>query len=157
MQTKTYCNVLLVSTLLLSEVVQGDDGNSNEPVKHSFACRPLSQEDYYPPEALRLNIQGRVLVEFSIDKRGRPAQVSVTQSPNEVLSAGATRLTRSLHCKLSDDWWIEGANHRARLGIYYVLIDCKPAEPCTAPPNMRVTDTDIDESMIITAQSFRRR
>ena len=150
------CSVLLVSALLSSSLARGDDGTTNEPVKLFPACKNSSREDFYPFEALRLHIQGRVVVEFLIDQRGKPAQVSVTESPGKALSTGALNFVRNLRCKLSDDWSQGVSNHRFRLGIYYVLVDCKLSQPCARPPNMRVTDNDIDDSMIVTAE-FRTR
>lgn len=156
-QTRAYWCLLLISMFLSGSPARGDDQATKEPVKLFPACKIHSHEDYYPEPARRLHAQGRFVVEFLVDDRGRPEHVSIAESPAKIFSASAFRLVSSLRCTLPEDWWSRGgANHRFRLGIYYFLADCKLSERLCVAPHMQVTDTDIDDFITVTGSAPRR-
>ena len=50
----------------------------------------------YPPEAAKNNIQGRVILQFVVDKTGEIGEIKVVRSADEYLDREATRLVKSL-------------------------------------------------------------
>lgn len=58
--------------------------------------RYLSANVVYPPQAAKDNIEGRVMVQFVIDKTGKVGDVQVARSVSEELDAEAVRVVKSL-------------------------------------------------------------
>ena len=56
----------------------------------------LNQNVQYPKEAIEKNIQGRVLVQFIVEKDGSITQPKVVRSPDKLLSAEALRVVRKM-------------------------------------------------------------
>lgn len=56
----------------------------------------LITETTYPKKAQKKNIQGRVLVEFIIDKSGKVTEVNVIQSVHPLLDAEAVRVCEAM-------------------------------------------------------------
>ena len=71
-------------------------------VMASFPCgdaaflKWLNQNVQYPKEAMEKNIQGRVLVQFIVEKDGSITQPKVVRSPDKLLSAEALRVVRKM-------------------------------------------------------------
>ncbi len=56
----------------------------------------LSQNIQYPPEAAKNNVQGRVILQFVVDKTGQVGEVKVVRSVSEELDAEAVRVVKTL-------------------------------------------------------------
>ena len=56
----------------------------------------LSQNIQYPPEAAKNNVQGRVILQFVVDKTGHVGEVKILRSVSEELDAEAVRVVKTL-------------------------------------------------------------
>ena len=56
----------------------------------------LSQNIQYPPEAAKNNVQGRVILQFVVDKTGQVGEVKILRSVSEELDAEAVRVVKTL-------------------------------------------------------------
>ena len=56
----------------------------------------LSQNIQYPPEAAKNNVQGRVILQFVVDKTGQVGEVKILRSVSEEIDAEAVRVVKSL-------------------------------------------------------------
>lgn len=70
----------------------------------------------YPKEAVKNGIQGRVLVDFVIDKKGKIRDVKVLKGVDPLLDAEAVRIISA-----SPDWkpgWLMGKKVKSRMSLY---------------------------------------
>lgn len=70
----------------------------------------------YPKEALKNGIQGRVLVDFVIDEKGKIRDVKVLKGVDPLLDAEAVRIISA-----SPDWkpgWLMGKKVKSRMSLY---------------------------------------
>ena len=70
----------------------------------------------YPKEAVRNGIQGRVLVDFVIDEKGKVRDVKVLKGVDPLLDAEAVRIISA-----SPDWkpgWLRGKKVKSRMSLY---------------------------------------
>lgn len=70
----------------------------------------------YPKEAVRDGIQGRVLVDFVIDEKGKIRDVKVLKGVDPLLDAEAVRIISA-----SPDWkpgWLRGKKVKSRMSLY---------------------------------------
>ena len=58
--------------------------------------RYLQENIKYPPEAAKNDIEGRVIVQFIIDKTGQVGEVKVVRPISEELDAEAVRVVKTL-------------------------------------------------------------
>ena len=56
----------------------------------------LSQNIQYPPEAAKNNVQGRVILQFVVDKTGQVGEVKILRSVSEEIDAEAVRVVKSM-------------------------------------------------------------
>jgi TonB family protein len=91
-------------------------------------CRDNSGDDYYPAPEARLGIQGHVLVEFSIDKRGSIKGLVIKKSARDNwFDQSARRLFGHLRCTVPDKWQSSGAaDHRFTMDVIFQLRECVP-------------------------------
>jgi TonB family protein len=79
--------------------------------------------DYYPPEAIRREKVGTVLVEFTVKGNGPPTAIAVVPSklPRFLQDAGV-RVIRSMSCT-PDSKWLEdgGPQRRLRVNVIFRL------------------------------------
>ena len=75
----------------------------------------LQQHINYPPMAAANNVQGRVVVQFVVDKIGKVNEVKVVRSVDEELDKEAVRV-----CKLLPDF-IPGRQHGTAVSVWYTL------------------------------------
>jgi TonB family protein len=61
-------------------------------------------QSFYPDSARVRNVQGRVLLGFTIDATGSPQNVEVVRSDETLLDAAATRLLRDIRYELPPAW-----------------------------------------------------
>ena len=70
----------------------------------------------YPKEAVKNGIQGRVLVDFVIDEKGKVRDVKVLKGVDPLLDAEAVRIISA-----SPDWkpgWLRGKKVKSRMSLY---------------------------------------
>ena len=58
--------------------------------------RYLQENIQYPPEAAKNNVQGRVILQFVVDKTGQVGEVKILRSVSEELDAEAVRVVKTL-------------------------------------------------------------
>ena len=75
----------------------------------------LQSEIKYPENAAKNNIQGRVVVQFVIDKNGEVGEVKVVRSIDEELDAEAVRVTKAL------PKFIPGHQDGEAVNVWYTL------------------------------------
>jgi TonB family protein len=78
-------------------------------------------QDWFPVVAKRMGLEGRVLVGFDIDARGRAKNISVIWSENTVFESSAVEILKGARFSLPSDWANSGASRRWRLGFVYRL------------------------------------
>lgn len=87
------------------------------------ACEANRIQDYYPPEGIRREKTGTLLVEFSVKGIGPPTGITVmpTRLPGYLQDAAA-RIVRFMTCR-PDSKWIEdgGPERRLRLNVIFRL------------------------------------
>ena len=66
------------------------------PGGESALLKYLQENIKYPPQAIKDSIQGRVVVQFLIDKSGNVGEVNVVRSVSEDLDAEAVRVVKTL-------------------------------------------------------------
>jgi TonB family protein len=97
-------------------------------------CRPVANEEFYPPKALRLHESGAVLVEYSVNAEGVTEGIvviaSATSAESDSFENGAVRLISKVRCKTNKGWVDGGGPHqRFRLNVIFEIIDEKAVEP----------------------------
>lgn len=103
----------------------------------------------YPKEAQKTGMQGRVLAEFNITRKGKVDNVAIVQSEPEGVFDGATRSSlKEVKFTVPKDWEDSGnAAHRFRLSYVFKIYPCP--EPCNAPK----THDAADDSVVISIQA----
>jgi TonB family protein len=86
---------------------------------------------YFAPEAIRLNKDGAVLVEYSVNLKGMTERVVVLKSSAaKPLERSAVRLVRNLRCKPGADWQqTNGPLRRLRLNVLFQFNGRQPVSP----------------------------
>lgn len=75
-------------------------------------CR-ASGHFFYPATAIRQSVQGRVLVEFGIDKDGRAVKPRVvTAEPDRILPQDALSHVKRFRCDVPLQWVLSGGTQR---------------------------------------------
>lgn len=69
----------------------------------------------YPPEAVEQGIQGRVVVSFVVDKEGKVSNITVPNSPSELLSREVVRVM------MSAPLWNPGIRNGEPISARYTL------------------------------------
>jgi len=84
---------------------------------------------FYPAEAKRLGLTGRVGLECSIDMNGHAQNITISDATNSLLDKHAAALLSSGHFDLPDDWVTTGGpERRYRIGVIFELTN-KPSVP----------------------------
>jgi TonB family protein len=112
------------------------------------------KDDYYPTDARLHSLQGRALVEFSVNARGLPEDVVVVQAePAREFDEAARRLVKNLRYQVPADWAQGGASHRFRLGVRYQVVQCINLSHCESDPRDPPPDyAAADRTYVLTAQ-----
>ena len=102
----------------------------------------------YPSAALKDRLQGRVLVSFSITKRGRIADENVIEAePVGTFEEAALELVSKVKFAVPGDWEdLAGPLQRYRLSVVFKLYPCP--EPCVPPKRHE----EADDFVIVSAQ-----
>ena len=105
----------------------------------------LQENVIYPPEAVKNNIQGRVFVQFVVEKDGSIGEIKVVRSVNEDLDKEAVRLVKSL------PKFTPGRQNGQAVSVWYTLPvtfklqEENPAmEPVKGNPSLPI-DTAMDD------------
>ncbi|MGC3980274.1 MAG: energy transducer TonB [Steroidobacteraceae bacterium] len=95
----------------------------------------------YPSGALRAGLQGRVLVAFTITKKGRADDVEVvTADPAGEFDATAIKAVKQVRFTVPEDWEASGASaYRFQLSVLFKLNPCV-APACIAPQMHEAAD-----------------
>ena len=103
----------------------------------------------YPSAALKAELQGRALVEFSIDKKGRVDNATLLEAePVGQFESTALTVVKKVRFTVPDDWRDSGATEqRYRLSVLFKLSPCE-APACVAP----VAHDGADDFLIVSAQ-----
>lgn len=113
---RIWFGVIVLALPAIHPAIAGDEGAD-------ISCRVKRGEDYYPPEAIRRNQVGAVLVEYSVIDSGATTSVLVVQSraPNSLKSA-ALRLVKGMNCTTTLSWKEAGGpGKRRRANILFKL------------------------------------
>ena len=89
-------------------------------------CDPkFADQAFYDPAAVHLHQSGAVLVEFSVNAKGRAERPVVIQATApEVLQSAALRVARNFKCKPGKDWAETGGpEQRVRLNVLFHFKD----------------------------------
>jgi TonB family protein len=117
--------------------------------------RGTLRDDYYPPDARSHYIQGRSLVEFSLNERGVPIDVTVLKSePAREFDNSSERLVRNLRFEMPANWDAAGAqSHRFRIGVRYQVVKCLNFSKCETVSRAPPEDYDgADRTYVVSAQ-----
>jgi Gram-negative bacterial TonB protein C-terminal len=98
---------------------------------------------YYPDKAKRLNLEGSVLAEFSIDATGRATEVKLVRADNPLFADMAMKGFSASKYEVTADWKPEDAAMRFRV----VMVFCLP------PSNQATTFNESPYDPIIVAGS----
>ena len=87
----------------------------------------VQQRLRYPAEALEAGVQGRVVVQFIVERDGSLSSVKSVAAPAEVLAREAERVVG-----LSSGRWTAGRQHGEAVRVSYTLpVDFRCSEPAT--------------------------
>ena len=75
----------------------------------------LDSHIQYPPEAAKNNIQGRVILQFVVDKTGEIGEVKVVRSVDKDLDKEAVRIVKTL------PKFIPGRQNGQAVAVWYTL------------------------------------
>jgi TonB family protein len=125
------CGMVRAAILLaFASTVICSVGCSDRPARavdtlHAPDVIPNSR-DYYPPQAKRQGITGRVGLECNVDARGRARDVVILESGGPLLDEGAKHLLYDGQFHVPDGWSASvGPTKRFRYGIIF-RINGKP-------------------------------
>jgi hypothetical protein len=121
---------------------------ADEPATSSQEARPLPSIKslggiYYPDKAKRLNLEGSVLAEFSIDAKGKATGVKLIRADDPLFADMAIKGFSAGKYDVPADW--TAANTTARYRV--VMVFCLP------PSNQTTTFTESPYDPIIVAGS----
>jgi TonB family protein len=98
---------------------------------------------FYPAQALRLNQQGRALVEFSISARGRTSDVAIVSAePPGIFDSTVAKFVRELQFDVPGNWMASGGpQHKYHLSFVFLLRPCRDPTPCDQIASFPADDT----------------
>jgi TonB family protein len=81
-----------------------------------------SKPFYYPEKAKRIGLEGTVLIEFNIDAKGKPTNLSVLRADDPMLASATRELFAGTRFDVANDW-AKSANYswRYRIGIVFCI------------------------------------
>jgi TonB family protein len=117
--------------------------------------RGTLRDDYYPDDARQHYLQGRALVEFSLNASGVPTDVVVAASePPREFEKSARLLVRNLRFEVPAGWDAGAAGaQRFHLGVRFQVVRCMNFSHCE--PESRNPPPDYgeaDRTYVVTAQ-----
>ena len=85
-------------------------------------CTPeFSKSSYYQVEAVQQRLTGAVLLEFSINAKGRTQNIAIIESTApDLLKISAVGVIENFRCKPNEEWMGEGGpQRRLRLNVLF--------------------------------------
>jgi TonB family protein len=113
------------------------------------------RDDYYPDDARAHHLQGRALVEFSLNGSGVPADVVVVASePPGEFEKSARLLVKHLHFEVPAGWEANAAAaQRFRLGVRFQVVECINFSHCETEARDPPPDYgEANRTYVVTAQ-----
>jgi TonB family protein len=113
------------------------------------------RDDYYPDDARAHHLQGRALVEFSLNGSGVPADVVVVASePPGEFEKSARLLVKHLHFEVPAGWAANAAAaQRFRLGVRFQVVECINFSHCETEARDPPPDYgEANRTYVVTAQ-----
>jgi TonB family protein len=103
-----------------------------EPLELPHLNTRAPTPDSYPYRAVRLNQEGRVLVEFKISKKGRVSAMAVILAePSGAFDAVALHYVRDLQFDVPIAWEASGGTNKSfHFGFVFLLRPCQATGPC---------------------------
>jgi TonB family protein len=117
--------------------------------------RGTLRDDYYPDDARQHYLQGRALVEFSVNGNGVPTDVVVVASePPREFEKSAHLLVRNLRFEVPSGWQASAAAaQRFRLGVRFQVVECLNFSHCeTQSHNPPADYADANRTYVVSAQ-----
>ena len=113
------------------------------------------RDDYYPDDARQHYLQGRALVEFSLNGSGVPSDVVVVASePPREFEKSARLLVKNLRFEVPPGWDANAAGaQRFHLGVRFQVVECINFSHCEAESRNPPPDYgEANRTYIVTAQ-----
>lgn len=142
---------VLASALLICAAFTTGYSHAQEAAKLELPPMDVKLDpSYYPKAAAKLGVQGRVLAEFNITRRGKVDNVTIQESePAFVFDDAVRAALKDIKFTVPGDWEASGnVLHRFHLSYVFKIYPC-PDEPCKAP----TAHESADDSVIITIQA----
>jgi TonB family protein len=117
--------------------------------------RGTLRDDYYPDDARLHYLQGRALVEFSVNGNGVPTDVVVVASePPREFEKSAHLLVRNLRFEVPSGWQASAAAaQRFRLGVRFQVVECLNFSHCETQSHNPPQDyADANRTYVVSAQ-----
>jgi TonB family protein len=90
-------------------------------------------ESFYPVEALRRGVEGRVLVGFDITTDGKAKNISVIWAEDQRLADAAQHMMSTSRFDVPADWASSGAWQRWRAGFVFCMVPGKQSGEFAIP------------------------
>jgi TonB family protein len=124
------CAILCLALLLppcMSARAFADDApateSSSPPAIPKFKLR--IGNDTYPDQAKRMNAQGRILLGFEIDNRGRAMQINIESAEaNKILSDSAVSVLKAMKFELPAVPGSTATSQQYRLSVVFEMTPC---------------------------------
>ena len=115
------------------------------------------KDDYYPTDARQHYLQGRALVEFSLNARGVPTHVAVVAyEPTREFEESARHLVQNLRFEVPLAPQASAVPApRFRLGVRYQVIECINFSKCESTPRNPPADYDTANRTYIVSMQRR--
>jgi TonB family protein len=109
--------------------------DASKPLELPHLKTPAPTAGNYPLRAVRLNQEGRVLVEFKISKKGRVSALAVTLAePAGAFDAAALHYVHDLEFDVPTNWGTSGGTNQSfHFGFIFLLRPCQAIGPCEEP------------------------
>ena len=98
-----------------NEILKSVEQMPQFPGGDAALIKYLDSHIQYPPEAAKNNIQGRVILQFVVDKTGEIGEVKVVRSVDKDLDKEAVRLIKTL------PKFIPGRQNGQAVAVWYTL------------------------------------
>jgi len=119
------------AVMAIMALCRGGPAQSAAPALQLPPYKGELKDDYYPADARQHYLQGRALVEFSIDTRGVPTDVVlVSAEPAREFDDWARRVAKNLRYQLPPGWDQTAASHRFRMGVRFQVVECINLSHC---------------------------
>jgi TonB family protein len=104
--------------------------NADSEMK-GMGCAQKAGESYFDPKAIRLDEDGAVLIEYSVNQKGVPERIVVLESTaSKSLERSAVRLVAETRCKPGESWQQDGGpQKRLKLNVVFQFKGRTPVSP----------------------------